>query len=114
MRTLSIGWTINYYNKKVQDDVKRLPVDIYADYLRLTGLMIEFGIDLRMPHSKAMGSGLFELRCKGSEGIGRVFYCAIAGKQIAILHSFVKKTDKTPPKELNIAKRRLKEVKNEQ
>ncbi len=80
MRTYYMGWIIQYYNNKVQSEVKNLPVEIYADYLRLTGLMIEFGIDLRMPHSKAMGSGLFELRCKGSEGTGRVFYCAVAGK----------------------------------
>jgi phage-related protein len=48
--------------------------------------------DLRMPHSKAMGNGLLELRPKGPEGIGRVFYCTQVGRSIVVLHSFVKKT----------------------
>jgi phage-related protein len=59
-----------------------------------------------------MGSGLFELRPKGPEGIGRVFYCTQVGQMIVVLHSFVKKTQKTPNNELDIATRRLKEVKN--
>lgn len=60
-----------------------------------------------------MGDGLFELRPKGSEGIARVFYCMLIGKRIMILHGFIKKTQKTPPKELAVAKRRMKEVKGE-
>ncbi|MEI7456003.1 MAG: type II toxin-antitoxin system RelE/ParE family toxin [Nitrosomonadales bacterium] len=89
-----------------------LPPGIRADYLRLSELMEEHGADLRMPHSKAMGSGLFELRPKGPEGIGRVFYCTQVGQVIVVLHSFIKKTQKTPNNELEIAVRRLKEVKN--
>lgn len=55
---------------------------------------------------------LFELRLKGAEGIARVFYCARVGRNIVMLHSFVKKTDKTPPAELRIAEARLKEIKH--
>ena len=50
------------------------PSGIYADFMRLAGLMEQHGADLRLPHSRAMGDGLFELRCKGSEGIGRALY----------------------------------------
>ena len=59
-----------------------------------------------------MGNGLFELRPKGVEGIGRVFYCAQVDKHLVVLHSFVKKTPTTPGKELKIARLRMKEVKN--
>ena len=59
-----------------------------------------------------MGDGLFELRPKAQEGIGRVFYCTLAGNTIDILHSIVKKTQKTPQKEINIARQRLQVVKN--
>jgi phage-related protein len=59
-----------------------------------------------------MGEGLFELRLKALEGIARVFYCTMTGKKIVMLHQFTKKTDKTPPRELAIARRRLKEVKD--
>jgi phage-related protein len=59
-----------------------------------------------------MGEGLFELRLKAAEGIARVFYCTMIGKRIVMLHQFTKKTEKTPPRELATARRRLKEVKN--
>ena len=58
-----------------------------------------------------MGEGLFELRLKAAEGISRIFYCTMVGKKIMILHQFIKKTNKTPPKELAIARLRMKEVK---
>jgi phage-related protein len=87
-----------------------LPVGIRASYTRLTELLEEFGLDLRMPHSRAMGGGLFELRPKGREGIARVSYCMKAGKRIIMLHSFIKKTRETPKREIEIARRRQKEV----
>jgi phage-related protein len=65
-----------------------------------------------MPHTRSMGEGLFELRLKAAEGIARIFYCTMVGKKIMILHQFIKKTNKTPPKELAIARRRMKEVKD--
>jgi phage-related protein len=107
-----MNWRIIYFSERVRSDVLALPSGIRADYLRLAELMEEHGADLRMPHSKAMGSGLFELRPKGPEGIGRVFYCTQMGQVIVILHSFIKKTQKTPNNELEIAIRRMKEVKN--
>jgi phage-related protein len=105
-----MDWTITYFSERVKDDVFSLPPNILADYLRLRDLMERYGADLRLPHSRAMGGGLFELRPKGKEGIGRVFYCTTIGRTIVILHSFVKKTQKTPPDELKVARKRLKEV----
>ena len=60
-----------------------------------------------------MGDGLFELRFKGAEGIARVFYCTLIGKRIVMLHSFVKKTERMPKRELAVALGRLKETKHE-
>jgi phage-related protein len=57
-----------------------------------------------------MGGGLFELRIKAAEGIARVFYCTVVDRRIVVLHQFVKKSEKTPPKELETARRRMKEV----
>ena len=59
-----------------------------------------------------MGDGLFELRCRGQEGIGRAFYCTMVGQHIVILHGFIKKTQATPNRELKLARKRLKEVKH--
>lgn len=71
-----------------------------------------YGPDLGMPHTRAMGQGLFELRLKAAEGIARVLYCTVVDRQIVMLHQFVKKTEKTPARELEIARRRMKDLKN--
>ena len=83
---------------------------ILADYGRLVELLMEFGPDLRMPHSRAMGGGLFELRPRGRDGIGRALYCYVTGKRVVILHAFAKKTKATPERDARIARKRLKEV----
>jgi phage-related protein len=103
-------WTIDYYSEEVRLEIDALPADIRASYTRLAELLEEFGLDLRMPHSRAMGGGLFELRPRGREGIARVFYCMKVGKRIIMLHSFIKKRQETPKRELDIARRRQKEV----
>jgi phage-related protein len=71
-----------------------------------------YGPDLGMPHTRAMGEGLFELRLKAGEGIARVFYCTLVGCRVVMLHQFVKKSDKTPLNQLKIARNRMKEVKD--
>lgn len=106
-------WTIEYPYGDVEQFVLRLPVGLSAKYLHLTDLMLEFGANLGLPHTKPMSNGLFELRVKGKEGIARVFYCTKVGKRIIMLHAFIKKTPKTPPNELRKAEKRLGEVKNE-
>jgi phage-related protein len=59
-----------------------------------------------------MGGGLFEMRLKGAEGIARVFYCSIVERKIVMLHSFVKKSQPTPRNELDVARKRLLEIRN--
>jgi phage-related protein len=103
-------WEIDYYSEEVRLEIQALPVSIRASYIRLTELLEEFGLDLRMPHSRSIGGGLFELRPRGREGIARIFYCMKVGRRIIILHSFFKKTEKTPKRELEIARSRQKEV----
>ena len=105
-------YTIEYFHARVKSDIESWPDGILADYARLVELLMEFGPNLRMPHSRAMGDGLFELRPRGREGIGRALYCFVVGQRIAILHAFVKKTPETPEKELRLARKRMKEVRN--
>ena len=70
----------------------------------------EFGPSLEIPYTSPIGKGLFEIRVKGKEGIGRSIFCTVKGKEIIVLHSFVKKTQKIPKKDLDIARKRMKEV----
>lgn len=88
-----------------------LPATLQARYIGLTNRMIVYGPNLGLPHTDSFGSGLFELRLKGAEGIARVFFCTLVRQEIVMLHSFIKKTQKTPEKELKIAKERMKELK---
>ena len=105
-------YSIDYFHTKVKEEIESWPVGILADYARLVDLLIEFGPSLRMPHSRAMGGGIFELRPRGREGIGRAFYCFVIGQKVIILHAFVKKTQETPEHELKIARKRMKEIQN--
>jgi phage-related protein len=105
------AWQLNYYNAKVTAQVDAWPRGIRASFLRSAEAMLEHGPDLGLPHTRAMGSGLFEIRAKGREGVGRAFYCTVVGRRIIILHAFIKKTEQTPQRDLDIARARLKEVK---
>ncbi|MBU0501375.1 MAG: type II toxin-antitoxin system RelE/ParE family toxin [Gammaproteobacteria bacterium] len=89
-----------------------MPDTLRARYITLSRRMLEVGANLGEPHTEAFGCGLFELRLKGAEGIARVFFCTLVGRRIVMLHSFIKKTPKTPPRERRIAEARLKEIKN--
>jgi phage-related protein len=108
-----LEYTISYYSEGVQQEILDLPDTIAARYIVLTRRMVVLGPNLGEPHTKAFGSGLFELRLKGAEGIARVFYCTLVGRRIVMLHSFVKKSQATPPRERRLAETRLKEVKRE-
>jgi phage-related protein len=105
-----VAWTVIFYSQRVEDDILALPAGFLARFLRYAERMEAFGPDLGMPHTRAMGGGLFELRLKAAEGIARVFYCTVVGRRIVVLHQFVKKTAKTPSNELQIARRRMKDV----
>ncbi len=107
-----MDWKIEYFSGAVQSEILALPSGLLARYIHLTDRMIGFGPNLGAPHTRAMNKGLFELRLKATEGISRVFFFVRTGQRIVMLHQFVKKTQKTPPKELEIARRRMKELKN--
>ena len=107
-----MSWQIDYYSTALQRDLLGLPATLQARYIHLTARMEVFGPDLGMPHTRAMGEGLFELRLKGAEGIARVFYCTLASRRIVMLHAFVKISEKTPTREFAVARRRMKEIKD--
>lgn len=105
-------WKINYYNQSVKNTAHALEKTIKAKFEAIMDKMLEYGSDLGLPHTRAMGEGLFEIRAKGQSGIARGLFCTISQKTIVILHIFIKKTEATPKKELELAKKRMKEVKN--
>lgn len=107
-----MNWKVTFYSADLEGEILGLPAGFLARFLRYAERMEVFGPDLGMPHTRAMGGGLFELRLKAAEGIARVFYCTVVDRRIVMLHQFIKKSDKTPRKELDIAHKRMKEVKH--
>lgn len=107
-----MNWRVTFYSAAFQEELLQLPAGFVARFLRYAERMELYGPDLGMSHTRAMGEGLFELRLNAAEGTARVFYCTCVGRRIAMLHQFIKKSEKTPRKELAIARRRMKEVKD--
>lgn len=103
-------YSIVFFNAAVQERLTSWPTGIYANFVRIAEQIVSSGPNLGMPYTRAMGQGLFEIRARGQEGIGRAFFCCIQDRKVVILHSFIKKTQATPRKELQIAQKRMKEV----
>jgi len=106
-------WKIHYYSDKVQKTIEKWPIGVRAFYAKVTERMAVYGPNLGMPFTRELGAGLFEIRARGKEGVGRAFFCTVRKGNIVILHAFQKKTQKTPQQELEVARRRLQEVQNE-
>jgi phage-related protein len=107
-----VTFEIEYFHERVLAEIEAWPVDVLADYARLAEMLAEHGPNLRLPHSRSFGDGLFELRPRGREGIGRALYCFMIGRRVVVLHAFIKKTQETPDRELKLARKRLKELQN--
>ena len=105
-----MAYEVEYFHPRVLEAIEAWPVDVLADYAHLIELLAAHGPDLRLPHSRAMGDGLFEIRPRGREGIGRALYCFRLGRRIVVLHAFIKKTAQTPERDLKLARKRLKEI----
>ena|ERR1700761_5082200 len=106
-------WKIEFYNEKVKNNIKEWPEGILAKFLWIVDMIEKFGPhEVDMPHIKSLGQGLFEVRVKANEGIGRALFCITRGQIIIVLNELIKKTQKTPLSELELAQKRMKEVKN--
>jgi len=105
-------WVVKYY-ERLEEWLETVPADIKAKVLRIVDMLVRFGPhNVREPYVNHVEGQrkLFEIRAKGKDGIARVFYCTISGQKIILLHGFIKKSDKTPKKEIDIAVKRMQEV----
>ena len=107
-------WKIKVYeslsgDKPVEEFIKSLDEKARLKVSRTLDLLESFGLEGTYPHVKKLtGTPLWELRILGTDSI-RIFYVTITGKIFLLLHGFKKKTQKTPPKEIAIARKRLNE-----
>jgi phage-related protein len=106
-----MAWTVLALNAAVEAEIEFLPDDIRARLARLSGLIEAHGFEsLPRDAVKHLGGKLWELRIAGRSGIARAIYVTASGQRAVILRVFVKKTQKTPLRELELARDRAKEV----
>lgn len=91
-------------------ELRTLPKDMQARFLRVAGLIEEFGPHkVGMPHVRPIDGKLWEMRMTGRDGIARAIYFAARGRRIMVMRVFVKKSQKTPRREIELAAERMKE-----
>jgi phage-related protein len=107
-----MAWTVEYFNDAARHELEALPEDIRARFERIVALIKSKGLaQVREPYVKHLEHKLWEMRMKGKDRIARSINVTASGERIVILHSFMKKTQKTPKAALDIARARAKEVK---
>lgn len=93
------------------DEVKAMSVDIQAKLTRIVGMIESYGLQaVGMPYVRPIEGKLWEMRMKGQDNIGRALYVALQGRRVVILHGFIKKTQETPRRAIELAYQRLQDI----
>jgi len=104
-------WTVLFLNAVVASEVAALPDDMRARLARFVSIIQDLGFEaLPRDSVKHLESKFWELRITGRDGISRAIYVTASGQRVVVLRVFVKKTQKTPPREIEIARQRAKDV----
>ena len=105
-------WIVETLNAAVDGEIAALPKDMRARLARISELIEAVGFE-RLPHEtvKHLDGKFWEIRIKAMSGISRAIYVTATGRRVVIVRVFVKKTQKTPRRELELARERAKEVK---
>ncbi|MCC8942592.1 MULTISPECIES: type II toxin-antitoxin system RelE/ParE family toxin [Bradyrhizobium] len=104
-----MSWRVEILNETVAAEIAALPVDMQARFLRLSERILAVGLEnLGEPHVKHLTGKLWELRLTGRDGIARALYVTASGRRVVVVRAFVKKTQKTPAAEIELALQRAK------
>ena len=106
-----MSWRVEILDETVAAEIAALPADMQARFIRLTERIAAGGLEsLGEQHAKHLVGKLWELRLTGRDGIARALYVAATGRRVVVVRAFIKKTQKTPPGEIELALRRSKEI----
>jgi phage-related protein len=106
-----MGWIVQTLNAAVDQELAALPADLRARFVRTAELIEAVGLqNVGQPHVKHIRGPLWEIRLKGGSGIARALYMTATGQRVVVLRVFVKKTQKTPSREIELALQRAKEL----
>lgn len=108
---MNLRWEIDDYRgphnaRPVKAFLDGLSVLARAKVYAALEMLARDGNRLRLPRSRALGDGLFEIRVAHPEGPFRIIYCFLPGRKVLLLHGFVKRTEETPPQDLQLARER--------
>lgn len=104
-------WTVETLNAVVDGELEALPADMRARFVRICELIAAVGLNrVGLPHVRHLTGPLWEMRLRGRDGISRALYVTVRGQRVVVVRAFVKKTQKTPRREINLALRRAAEV----
>ena len=104
-------WTFATLNAAVDAEIRALPADMQARFLRYGDIIERAGFEgLPRDSVKHLEGRLWELRMTGRAGISRAIYVTAQGRRVVVVRVFRKKTQKTPPRELELARQRAKEI----
>jgi len=106
-----MAWSVEFLDQTVREAMYVLPRDMRAKFERISHLIEHSGLEqVHEPYVKHLEGPIWEMRMIGRDGIARAAYVTATGKRVVVLHVFIKKTEKTPRREILIALRRAKEV----
>ena len=106
-----MSWTVEFLDEDVKATLDAMPRDVRSSFEHIVRVIQLQGLErVREPYVKHLEGPLWEMRLKGRSGIARVIYVTALGRRLVIVHAFVKKTEKTPRREIETALTRAKEV----
>ncbi len=104
-------WTVGFLNEEVRAELEALPQSLIASFLRISELIEVKGLqEVREPYVKHLEGPLWEMRLRGQDGIARAAYVTVRERRVIVVRVFVKKTQKTPRREVALALKRAKEI----
>ena len=107
-----MSWTVGFFSDAALAEVRALPQDMRTKFERIVNMIEAHGLErMREPYVKHVEGKLWEMRLIGSDGIARSLYVTASGRRIVIHRTFVKKTQKAPRREIELALERAKDVK---
>lgn len=109
-----MAWVVELLDDRVRDELEALPPDMQARFRRIVELIQGYGLErVHEPHVKHLEGPVWEMRMKGKDGISRAVYVAAKGRRVVVVRVFVKRTQKTPRGEIEIALERAQEVRDQ-
>ena len=106
-----MSWTFVFVNSEAKAELDALSADVRASFERIVKLVQVFGLEwVHEPYIKHIEGPIWEMRLRGRDRIARALYLTASRRRVVILRVFVKKTQKTSRREIELARRRAQEV----